>query len=188
MNVFDFDNTLYRGESSIDFALYMIRINKKIILWLPKLFWNLLKYKLCLVNKRYMEKSINDAMKRFIRSEQEVLSLTDGFWKTHISKLDRSMLKRIHKDDIIITAGPSFLLNGIKKHLRTSNMICSEVDLENKCVVYLNFSDNKVRRYREKHGDKPIDCFYTDSFNDKAMMDISRNVFIVKKGKVRRIK
>ena len=37
MIVFDFDNTLYRGESSVDFALFMIRYNPRIILWLPKI-------------------------------------------------------------------------------------------------------------------------------------------------------
>jgi len=35
MKAFDFDNTIYRGESSIDLAVYMIRNNKKIILYLP---------------------------------------------------------------------------------------------------------------------------------------------------------
>ena len=28
MKVFDFDNTIYRGESSIDLAVYMIRNNQ----------------------------------------------------------------------------------------------------------------------------------------------------------------
>ena len=188
MNVFDFDNTIYRGESSIDFAVYMISINKRIILWLPKIFWNLIKYKLCLVSKDYMERTINDALKTLIRSEKEVLDLTNGFWKTHKHKLAPSILKRIHKDDIIITAGPSFLISGISDAVGTSNMICSEVDLKRRRITYLNFSDNKVKRYRRLYGNTPIECFYTDSFNDKAMMDISERVFIVKKGKVKRIK
>ena len=29
MKVFDFDNTIYRGESSVDFSFYMIRHNRK---------------------------------------------------------------------------------------------------------------------------------------------------------------
>ena len=49
MKVFDFDNTLYHGESSVDLALYMIRTNKKIIKYLPSIFINLIKYKLCMV-------------------------------------------------------------------------------------------------------------------------------------------
>ena len=46
MKVFDFDNTLYHGESAVDLAIFMIKNNKKIILYLPKIFINLIKYKL----------------------------------------------------------------------------------------------------------------------------------------------
>ena len=60
MKVFDFDNTLYHGESAVDLALYMIKNNKKIILYLPKIFINLIKYKLCLVDKKKIVAAIND--------------------------------------------------------------------------------------------------------------------------------
>ena len=60
MKVFDFDNTLYRGESAVDLAIYMIRNNRRVILYLSKIFYNLIKYKLCLVDKRKMVRAIND--------------------------------------------------------------------------------------------------------------------------------
>ena len=55
-------------------------------------------------------------------------------------------------------------------------------------VSFFNFGDNKVTRYRELYGDRPIDCFYTDSYNDRSMMDISDRVFIVKDGRIKSIK
>ncbi len=42
-----------------------------------------------------------------------------------------------------------------------------------------------MKRFREQFGDRKIERFYTDSYNDKAMMDISEKVYIVKKGKIR---
>ena len=45
-----------------------------------------------------------------------------------------------------------------------------------------------MKRFREQYGDQKIDSFYTDSYNDKAMMEISEKVFIVKKGKTRQIR
>ena len=51
MKAFDFDNTLYRGESSLDFSLYMIRTHKKILLYLPVIMVNTISYKLCLVDR-----------------------------------------------------------------------------------------------------------------------------------------
>ena len=38
------------------------------------------------------------------------------------------------------------------------------------------------------NGDREIDSFYTDSYNDQAMMDISKKVYLIKNGKGKRIK
>ncbi len=188
MKVFDFDNTLYNGESAVDLALFMIRKNKRIILWLPRIFWNLLKHKLCLVNKDSMEQTINEFLRVILRDKRELFRQTRQFWKTHFHKLNRNVISRIGPDDIIISAGPDFLLRAINKKLGTPHLLCSEIDYERQRVVWLNFGGNKVKRFRELYGDTAIDSFYTDSYNDKAMMDISEKVFLVRNGKIKRIK
>ena len=78
MNVFDFDNTLYHGESAVDFAVFMIRSNPKIILWMPKIFWNLLKYKLCLVNKDNMEAQIDRFMQSCLQDQEALFPFKQG--------------------------------------------------------------------------------------------------------------
>ncbi|WP_295079001.1 haloacid dehalogenase-like hydrolase [Ruminococcus sp.] len=188
MKVFDFDNTLYHGESSVDLALYMIRNNKKIILYLPKIFVNLIKYKLCLVEKKKIVAGINDFLSNVLHGKEEIFGAVDGFWEKNRCKLDRAMLGRIEQDDVIITAGPDFLINGIRDLINTDHIISSRIDADKMKVRYLNFGDNKVKGYKALYGDKRIDCFYTDSYNDKALMDISDKVYIVKKGRLSRIK
>lgn len=74
MKVFDFDNTLYHGESAVDLALYMIRNNKKIILYLPKIFVNLINYKLCIVKKKTMVSAINDFLRNALRDKNEIFN------------------------------------------------------------------------------------------------------------------
>ena len=51
MKVFDFDNTLYRGESSIDLSFYMVRYNRRILLYVPTILISLVRYKMCLMGK-----------------------------------------------------------------------------------------------------------------------------------------
>ena len=187
MKVFDFDNTLYRGESSLDFSLYMIRTHKKILLYLPVIMANAIKYKLCLVDKEKLGTKINKYMKLIIRDEHEIRHLVRKFWQTHADRLDADMLKRISPNDLIITAGPDFLLDGIRDRLGTPNIISSVVDLDRIEILHFNFKDNKVSRFRELYGDANIDAFYTDSYNDRALMEISDKVFLVKKGKIKRI-
>lgn len=188
MRIFDFDNTLYHGESPIDLAVFMIRKNKRILLWLPRIFWELLKYKLCICKREAMQKQIDRFMQSCFPDKSELDVLVKQFWKSHLHKLDMNIIGRIRPSDAVNSAGPEFLLFPIKDLLGTSTLICSKVDLESKRVTYLNFGDRKVRRYREMFGERLIDAFYTDSFNDMPMMRLSKRVYFVRNGRIKRIK
>ena len=52
----------------------------------------------------------------------------------------------------------------------------------------LCFLENKVKLFQEQYPNVQIENFYTDSMNDRAMMDISNHVFLVKKNQVTQIK
>ena len=184
MKVFDFDNTIYLGESSVDFFLLMVKKNKNLVFYLPKVFYALLRYKLCLVSKEKLENIINKYLKVIIKDKKIILDLVDEFWKNNYTKLDNKMLELIDKDDVIITAGPNFLINGIRDRLNTKNIISTEVDLDKCEIINFNFGFNKVISYKNKYGDKKIDEFYTDSYNDKPLMELAEKSYLVKKGKI----
>ena len=188
MNAFDFDNTLYHGESAVDFALFLIRYNKRIILLLPRIFRNLLKYKLCLAKKDQIQEELNHYLPAVLPDKPELDRVVRQFWSLHQHRLDKRLIRRIRPEDAIISACPDFLIRPLMNRLHTSTLICTEVDTEQKQVIFLNFSSQKVIRFRERYGERNIHAFFTDSFNDKAMMDISERVYLVKKGAVRRIK
>ena len=182
MKVFDFDNTLYRGESSASLAFYMIRHNKKIIKYVPMILFTLAGYKLCLLEKERFESIINNFIAGVLDETDSIYGFVDQFWETHSDRLYEDMLKLIEPGDVIITASPTDFIAGISDRLNTKNIIGTEIDLEQKKITWFNFRDNKVKRYKELYGDRMIDVFYTDSYNDLAMMEISREVYIVKKG------
>ena len=182
MKVFDFDNTIYKGESSVDFAFYMIRHNKRIIRYIPTILFSLVGYKLCLLKKDKLESIINDFFAGVLDGETSPESFVKAFWEINADKLNPEMLRLIAPDDIIISASPIFLFDGIRDRLNTDKIVGTEVDFEQKRITWFNFGDNKVNRYRELYGDQEIDAFYTDSYNDKDMMAIAREVYIVKHG------
>jgi phosphoserine phosphatase len=188
VKVFDFDNTIYRGESSIDLALYMMKNNNKIIRFVPSIFANLVKYKLCLIGMEEMESIINDFCSSVMGNKDEIPAIIEGFWRTHAGRLDARILKRIRPEDIIITAGPDVLIEGIKERLGTDHIIASKIDPDTGKIIYLNYKDNKVKRYKELYGGRPIDALYTDSYNDQALMDISKKVYLVKRKGIRKVK
>ena len=80
------------------------------------------------------------------------------------------------------------MLDEIAKRMNIKHYICSSIDKETGRFKRLCFQENKVKYFHEDYPDAVIDNFYTDSMNDKAMMDISRHVFLVKKNKITQIK
>lgn len=187
IKVFDFDNTLYHGESSIDLAFYLILRNKRILLYVPSILINLAKYKMCLVDREKAEQEINDFLKVAVKDKYEAAEIVESFWAENSYRLDENMIKRIRKDDVIITAGPDMLIDGIKDKLGTDNIISSIIDPDKREMVYFNFGENKAKRYKEVYGDTPIESFYTDSFNDKPLMKLANKVYIVEKGRLKRM-
>ncbi len=184
MKVFDFDNTIYKGESSIDFSFYMIRHNKKILRYVPTILLSLAGYKLCLLKKEKLESIINNFLFGVLDGTESITVYVNEFWEGHAHKLNKKILHLVEPEDVIISASPILLIQGIREMINTENIIGTEIDLEEKKVTWFNFGDNKVKRYRSVYGDRKIDAFYTDSYNDKEMMDIAQKVYIVKKGNI----
>ena len=55
MNIYDFDGTIYDGDSSIDFFKYCIHKNKKCLLILPKFLLSILLYIIKIKDKEYLK-------------------------------------------------------------------------------------------------------------------------------------
>ena len=98
MKVFDFDNTIYKGESSVDLSFYMIRHKKKILLYVPKILFSLIGYKLCLLKKEKIESIINDFFSGVFDGSESPEDFLKPFWETHKHKqgsADKNCLCRL---------------------------------------------------------------------------------------------
>lgn len=123
MKVFDFDNTLYRGESSVDFSFYMIQHNKKILRYVPTILFSLVGYKLCLLKKEKIESIINDFFAGVLDGTESLSAFVNQFWEAHAVKLNKDLLRLIEPGDVIISASPEFLLEGIREMLNTEKVL-----------------------------------------------------------------
>lgn len=189
MNAFDFDNTIYDGESIYDFFVFCLIKNKKLLKFFPKVIKKLIEYKLnkISIDKIYDLSSsiINYAVKT---SNYKIEELVKLFWKKNIKKLKPEILKLVKKNDLIITGCPDFLINYISDKLNTKNIISTKYNVLESKVEFINLGQNKVLQYKKIYGDKKIDNFYTDSFVDTPFMKYSKNVYFVKKNKITLIK
>lgn len=176
MNVYDFDKTIYDGDSSIDFYAYNLSKSWVIaLLWPSQLMVGVL-YKLKLIDKTLM-KQIFYAYFRFIPNIDKRL---DGFWKANRSKIKAFYATTKKEDDIIVSASPEFMLEPICRELGV-RLIASRVDKRNGVYTGKNcFGEEKVKRFRKLYPDAVIEVFYSDSLSDSPMAKIANEaVFVV---------
>lgn len=177
MNVYDFDKTIYDGDSTVDFYFFSLSRHKKIIKYFPRLF---LAYAKFYIFKKGTKTQFKEKMYSFLQYVTYPDDLTD-FWDTHENRLKPWYLEQKRADDVIISASPQFLLEPICEKLDVY-LIASRVDKSTGKTQGENcHSQEKVRRFYEEFPNGKIDCFYSDSYSDSPLARIAKKAFIVKK-------
>ena len=87
MRVFDFDNTIYDGESVIDFYLFSLRRNPKVARYVPVVLYHLLRYKLGRTTMADLEQAGRKYAAQYLSSFDDPEGLVRDFWDGHIRKI-----------------------------------------------------------------------------------------------------
>ena len=188
MNVFDFDNTIYDGESVVDFFLYYCKKDKALLRYLPSVFSALLRYKSGKITIEQALKKYGKAVSDYYAKHPDIPEETELFWDCHMHKI-KPFYKDIQSDDdLIISGSPEFSLDIICKRLGIKRYIGSLIDTKTGEVKRLCIRENKVKAFFKEYPDTQIDNFYTDSVNDLPLIEISKNAYLVKGKKITKIK
>ena len=185
VNVYDFDGTIYNGDSSIDFFKFCIKKNKKCLLILPKLFFYYILYFLKKKNKT----EVKEVFFSFLNYFDDISNIINDFWSKYYRKIKIFYLEKKHDKDIIISASPEFLLKPVCDKLKIKELIASKVDLKTGEFLSLNCKgQEKVDRLFNKYKSIKIIETYTDSYSDKPLIDLANNAYLVSKNKIKKIK
>lgn len=182
MNVYDFDKTIYDGDSTADFYLFALKRHKKILTLAPSLAAAFVRF---YILKKGTKTEFKEKMYRFLEFcniEKDV----EDFWKISSAKIKKYYLKNQKKDDVIISASPEFLLKPICEKLGIKYLIASTVDSKSGKYSGVNcHGEEKVRRFYEVFdSNTSIDEFYSDSYSDTPLAKIAKKAFMVKKEQV----
>ena len=179
MNAYDFDKTIYDGDSTADFYLFCLKRHKQIIFKCsPSLLGATLRF---YAAKKGTKTQFKEVMYRFLRYCDCKRDVHD-FWEKNRKKIKRFYLEQKRPDDVIISASPVFLLRPICSELGIGTLIASNVDPETGIYSGENcHGEEKVRRFREIFGENAVvDEFYSDSHSDEPMAKTARKAFLVK--------
>lgn len=189
MRVFDFDNTIYDGESGFDIFLFFFKKEPKLISrYIPKFGEGFLRYKLGKVQLEEVKREYGGMVREGCAQMRNLPQLIVEFWDTHEKKI-KPFYKAIQReDDVIISACPEVMLSEICRRIGVRHFIGTQLDLSTGEIGRICYREAKVEAYRARYGDLPLDEFYTDSQNDRAMMELARTVYLVSGDRLETIK
>lgn len=174
MNVYDFDDTIYDGDSTVDFYKFCLKKKPSIIFSFP--FITAIGFLIGFVPKLKFKEKFYKFLTRF----NDIDALLDEFWTTHIKNVKQWYYDRQKEDDVIISASPEFLLEPAMKKLGINSMMASLVDKHTGKYTGENcHGEEKVLRYRKVYGDTEIAEFYSDSLSDTPLAEISEKAYVI---------
>lgn len=181
MNVYDFDETIYLNDSSIDFYKFNLKRNPKLMKYWPRQSKAALDYKRGKISKTEMKSIFYEYFQDVEDIKQSVLD----FWQENQHKIRPWYLNQKRDDDVIISASPEFLLAPVCEMLGVT-LIASDVDPytgENKQENC--YGVEKVNRFKEQFNLEDIDEFYSDSYSDDPLAQYAKEAFMVKKDDIK---
>ena len=175
MNVFDFDKTIYNGDSTFAFVKWCMLRHPRAMLYIPRIGIAALRYYALHIGTKTQFKERIYSFLKTCDAKNDV----ERFWNEKINGI-KAFYREIHRDDdVIISASPEFLLKPLEKRLAIT-VIASKVSPDTGKYEGENcYHAEKVRRFRERFPDGVIDDFYSDSYSDEPLANLAKRAFIV---------
>ena len=175
-NVYDFDKTIFHGDSTTRFYFFCLRRYPSILFEAPRTAVCAFSWKLGLMNKTIFKEN----MYRFLRHLPDWEAEVDAFWEQNFCRMKDWYLAQKREDDLIISASPEFLLRKPCQKLNV-RMIASRVDPKNGSYDGENcHGKEKVVRMRALYPDLEIHEFYSDSRSDSPLAELAEQAYLVK--------
>ena len=188
MNVYDFDNTIYDGESCFDLFKFYMKKDPSLLKLFPMVVKGFARYKKGAI-------SLNEMVEKYAPLAEDKLKKVDfendpkAFWDAHMHKIKPFYQSLRQEDDLIITASPDFHMEEICKRLGIHQYLTTKVNRENGTIEFACIRHNKIVAFKEHYGDKEIENFYTDSpENDAPLIELAKHAFVVKGNKIKQVK
>ncbi|MCQ2792366.1 MAG: haloacid dehalogenase-like hydrolase [Bacilli bacterium] len=185
MNVYDFDGTMFHGDSEDSFMEYALK-HLKIKFrhrFEVKFFYFLRKIKL--VNAQTQRNHTYP----YISYIPDIEKIVKDFWDEYEKNIFPYYHENHRDDDVVVSATPRFILKEIVKRLKIKTLICSEVDLKTgKMIGKMCYADEKETYYNKVFNKKPFDNYYFDNDHDMCLLKYAKNGYRVYDGELKKVK
>lgn len=184
ISIFDFDKTIYPGDSMIDFYLYNVVRNPLLLRFLPGQLWHIAQFGL----GREDRTAVKTNFFRYLKGVRNLPLKVDLFWNKRLNRLQSWYTKKDHSNDVILTASPEFLIAPVAKELG-AKLIATKMDPATGQIIGKNcYGEEKVRRLKAELPDAKVTEAYGDRDSDLPVLRLADKPFLVQRGKVTNLK
>ncbi len=176
MNVYDFDDTIYNGDTNRDIMMYSFKKHPfKVLKALKKAAALERDYKSGIVTFE----RVKEAMLSFLFELPDRDKFINEFVDAHMKNVKSWYLSRKTDNDIVISASYELWISVFCKKIGIKYVIGTKTD-ENGRIVGKNCKkEEKLRRLAEVIPNASIACAYSDSSQDTPLLDAAKTAFVV---------
>ena len=175
MNVYDFDKTIFVGDTEDRFFDFMFK-QKGFRHFKPIWhFYNTLN-KLGLMRKTRSR----ELQYGFLKKVDDIDAQIKAYWE----EMEQYMMPWYdtvkQPDDVIASGTPRFILEPIVKKLGIGGLVATEMDVKTgKIDGDFAVGEYKVVNFRNQYGLDCIDNFYSDAWSDHFLAEYAKHAYIV---------
>ena len=187
IDVYDFDGTIYDGDSTVDFTRFCLRRHPSLLLALPRFAWVCLRLAAGRAGLREMKSVLFSEMARRFSLEDEARQ----FWQQPKTRAKLGAWFETTPRDVpivIASASPEFELRYGAALLGVETLIGTRCDTATGLLTGPNCKgEEKLRRMEEAVGPYTIRAMYTDSVkSDGPLLRKAQQGYILRHGAVSR--
>ncbi len=178
MNLYDFDNTIYDGDSSVDFIKYSLLRHPWLVLFaIFKAFKELIKYPFHKSNLGLIKSELFSFV-RYIENFDEYIN---NYVLKKIKNIKKFYLDNQQPDDVVISASFDFIIIPFCQKLGIKNVIATLFDVKKGHIIGDNCKGNeKVKRFKKVYKNVNVEEAYSDSLSDVPMLQLAKRAYLVK--------
>ena len=183
MNAYDFDDTIYRGNSFRRFFGYCLLRLPYLLLYLPVIVLAVLLRAVRLLDKnKYLT-----WLGAFIVFVPHVERYVCGFWDKELCRIKPWYIAAKRPDDVVVSASPAYLIDEACKRLGVVSVATRTNPRNGKIDGVHCYGAAKVKRFAEIYPKVTPEAYYSDSWSDEPMFAFCKAGFLVKGDKITQV-
>lgn len=181
MNIYDFDDTIYNGDTNRDIIVYGFKKHPFLVLKALKKANKLQKeYKNGLVEFE----RVKEALLSFIFQIKNYPKFINDFVDSHMKKIKPWYINRKSDNDIIISASYEIWIMQFCRRLGIKYVIATKTDSEGKIIGKNCKGIEKLKRLANVIPNAVIVSAYSDSSCDIPILEAARTAYVVEGDKL----